>query len=292
MPTGSSGTRVDPSRTEVVPPTAPMEKGPEQEPVLLPKDGDELQVMVDEAVAAFLDQDDVEHDDDGDIPIAASGLTVLVSASDERPMIELRCRLVTGVRGLERALMELDLLNRAHPFAKFHLEDDGVLMVQLVAAAPFVPMQLRVALRTMMTGLDDLARELAARVGGRPNIAAPARMVTRQTLHLDELHEGMVALLELLREHAVSTLAVTTLFSDSRRTITDQIVAVRLGRIDCGDVEPDVVLSHLRRALHRVVGVEVARRRAGKRQPRSQQLSLLPTSEETLDEGDWDTETA
>ena len=262
----------------------------DEELVYFPTSRDELIEQAEPAFASILDAE-VEYDDDGDIPLPVGESVVYARFGRAGPTIELFSYLVVDIVQTDRVAVQLEMLNGTHPFATFTLEGKRVVMRHNLCATPFVPMQLRIVLSSMLGMVDELAGELAERVGGRRYLAQTPRPVAR-TLPMAQVHHNLVALIELLRLRSVSTLTVTTLFDDDRAELVRQIVLVSDGRVDCGDVDPEVVLDHLRRALHRVVGVEVARRRAGKPQPRSQQLSLLPASEETLDEGDWDTETA
>ena len=258
--------------------------------VQFPTSRDELIEQAEPVFASILGAE-VEYDDDGDIPLPVGESVVYARFGRQGPTIELFSYLVVDVDQTERAAAHLEMLNGTHPFATFMLEGNRVVLRYHLCASPFVPLQLRTVLGSLLGIVDVLAGELAGHVGGRRYLAEAPRPAPR-TLPLARVHHSLVALIELLRLGAVSTLTVTTLFDDDRAELLRQIVLVSDGRIDCGDVEPLVLLDHLRRGLHRVVGVEVARRRAGKPQPRSQQLSLLPASEETLDEGDWDTETA
>ena len=262
----------------------------DEELIYFPTSRDELIEQAEPVFASILDAE-VEYDDDGDVPLPVGESVVYARFGQAGPTIELFSYLVVDIVHTDRVAVQLEMLNGTHPFAAFTLEGKRVVMRHNLCATPFVPMQLRIVLRSMLSMVDELAGELAGRVGGRRYLAEAPRPVTRM-LPMARVHHGLVALLELLRLRPVSTATVTTLFDDDRPELVRQIVLVSDGRIDCGDVDREVVLDHLRRALHRVVGAEVARRRAGKRQPRTQQVSLLSVTEETLDQGDWDTETA
>ena len=287
----AEGLERDPAHPEpqgIVPPILSEED--DEELIHFPTSRDELIEQAEPVFASILEAE-VEYDDDGDVPLPVGESVVYARFGKAGPTIELFSYLVVDIVQTDRVAVQLEMLNGTHPFATFTLEGRRVVMRHNLCATPFVPMQLRIVLSSMLGMVDELAGELAGRVGGRRYLAEAPRPVAR-TLPMARVHHSLVGLIELLRLRSVSTLTVTTLFDDDRAELLRQIVLVSDGRIDCGDVDREVVLDHLRRALHRVVGVEVARRRAGKRQPRSQQLSLLPTSEETLDEGDWDTETA
>ncbi len=262
----------------------------DEELIYFPTNRDELIEQAEPVFASVLGAE-VEYDDDGDVPLPVGESVVYARFGQAGPTIELFSYLVVDIVQTDRVAVQLEMLNGTHPFATFTLEGKRVVMRHNLCATPFVPMQLRIVLRSMLSMVDELAGELAGRVGGRRYLAEAPRPVAR-TLPMARVHHGLVALLELLRLRPVSTATVTTLFDDDRPELVRQIVLVSDGRIDCGDVDREVVLDHLRRALHRVVGAEVARRRAGKRQPRTQQLSLLPVADDTLDQGDWDTETA
>jgi len=148
-------------------------------------------------------------------------------------------------------------------------------------AWPFAPAQLRVAVRQLSEGLDDLARDVAARVRGQRFLdPVPDR----------EAPSALVGLLELLYEGPAKPRLVAALFDNDRHQIIRQLVRLRTGLDDAGEHDLDLVLGQLRAALRYVADDRPApggRRTRPTRPPRTRQLSLLPEGEDTLDAGAW-----
>ncbi|MEJ7834042.1 MAG: hypothetical protein WKF79_14080 [Nocardioides sp.] len=282
-------------------PGAPEPSGPapvarddddEDRVIHFPHDGEELQGHVDTTVAAVVEQDQVEHDGDGDIPILAGSSMVFVRVSRERPAVELFAEIVNEVEDMSRLPVELDILNRGHPFAKFYVQGNAVVMMHQLCAAPYVPMQLTMMLTAMLRGVDDLARDLAERVGGQRFLElVPEEAAEPEAPALGTGDLALLGLLELLHLRPVSSAMVAMLFDHDRGALVRTIVGVRTGSVSCDDLDEEIVLDHLRRGLHHVVGVDVPGRALRSLPPKpSQQLALLPEGEAPLDAGRRDTE--
>ena len=248
----------------------------------------ELQALVDATLSKMLEVDAITHDDDGDIPVRA-GLSVLfVRVLRDRPAVQIFGDLVVGARDLDRVADEVTILNAGHPFATFFAQDDRVCVKHLLCAAPYAPSHLRLVLDSMLTAVDDLARDVALRVKGRRVLEETAD--ERAPEPLVETDPALVALMEVLHVKPMSAAAVAALFDHDRSAIVRALVGLRTERIPCSEHDLDVVLGHLRRGLSflaiRAARVDQARGR-GSRRPRSQQLALLPPSD-TLDDGEWE----
>ncbi|GEP37645.1 hypothetical protein NPS01_13080 [Nocardioides psychrotolerans] len=274
----------EPSPVETVTSAAAVEP---EEIAVMPVDDDHLRSLVDEALRVMLG-DDLTHDEDGDVTVVEGRSLVWVRVVEDSPSIDLFAHVVLGVREHSRVPVELALLNRANELFKFVLVGDYVVMKVRLVAMPFAPAQLRGMLAVMLSVVDDLARELAVRLGGRR-----FRDVLREQPVAPEPPLALTALLEALHEGPMRPSSVAVLFSHDRSAIIAAIVALRRDSLATDDHDQELVLSHLRRALRFLSDGEARVRRGAldKRSPlrRSQQLSLLDV-EETLDSGEWEQE--
>ena len=278
----ADGLEVAPQQAPPVsaPASAPASEEPEEPPAVLPEDQDELSELVDRTLDGLFDGP-LHHDGDGDVPIVVGRSVLYVRVLTDRPAVELFAELVVGVEDVGRAAQEVAILNRSHPVAKFCLRDDRVVMSYALHAWPFAPAQLRVAVGQLSEGLDDLARDVAARVRGQRFLdPVPDR----------EAPSALVGLLELLYEGPAKPRLVAALFDNDRHQIIRQLVRLRTGLDDAGEHDLDLVLGQLRAALRYVADDRPApggRRTRPTRPPRTRQLSLLPEGEDTLDAGAW-----
>ena len=254
-----------------------------------PRDRDELVEAVDAALADLL-AEVADKDDDGDVPVRCGRSVVFVRVDDDKPLVEFYAEVLHGVTEPERLPVEVDALNRRHRFARFHTRDDVVVMRSELCAWPFAPTQLAVVLSELCDTVEDVRRDLVARVGGHaflepepdPRAAGPiAPGVPRGALGGaagldDELDSPLVVLTELLHEGPVPVRCVAEAFDRDRSAIIHTIVLVRRGLLDLDGHDPDTVLRLLRLALRLVVDgrAEIA---AAPRPPRrlSEQTSLL-----------------
>lgn len=244
-----------------------------EEPVAFHRDPEELQTLVVRAVGVLLDEDTVKVDD-GDIPIRVGESVVFVRVHGDHPVVEVFAEIVIEPQDVDRLGLEFGILNRAHRFAKFFLAEDRVVMTHRLVAAPFAPAQLRLVVNTFIEDVDEIAARLAARVQGRrflERAPEPATPGPREC-------PAMGGLLELMRVGRVASSSVVELFEHDRREIVRMIVEVRTGQRDCGDLDEEDVLDHLRRALGLVAREEARATRAASRIAAggsTQQMSLL-----------------
>ncbi|WP_121253733.1 T3SS (YopN, CesT) and YbjN peptide-binding chaperone 1 [Nocardioides ferulae] len=241
-------------------------------------DTDELQERVDAALGLMFSRT-VRHDPDGDVPVVCGRSVLYVRVETDEPVVRLYAELVVEVGDLDQAHREVGVLNRRYQHAKFFVRDREVVLEHRLGAQPFAPAQLREAVSQLCDDLDDLAADLADRVAGRRYLddPPPPAVVADVAVTADDVHPGMVALLELLHEGSVPVPAVADLFEHDRLELIRHLVRVRTDQESCGDHDADVVLRHLRRALRYVVDGHVAPAHVAPR--REQQLSLLPEVE-------------
>lgn len=288
-------------RLPIVPlPPKPRRHIEPEEIATFPADRDELQLLVDAALAEMLLGSEVGHDDDGDVPIPAGQSVVFVRVRPDRAAVDLYAEIVVDVADLGRLPLEVDLLNARHPFAKFFTRDDRVAMTYQLCAVPFVPDLLRTMVGAVIGEIDELADDLARRVGGRRFLdllddEEDDVETEPEPDSYDEMHPSLVAIMEILHVRTLTAAAVASLFDHQRTDIVREIVRLRTGRTDCPDHDLELVLDHLRRGLshlaHRAASREMEAERSRPRKPRSQQLSLMPNADQTTVDGEqWGTD--
>ena len=283
----AEGLEIDP---DAVPLVASAVEEADEPVAVFPDSQDELRELVDRALAVMFEEP-LKRDGDGDVPIVAGRSVLYIRVLADRPAVELFAELVISVEDLDRAALEVAILNRRHPVAKFCLREDRVVLSYLIHTWPFAPAQLRVAVTHLCEGLDDLASDVAARVHGRrfldhPPEPAPSHAASPEP----DRHPSLVGLLELLYDGPAKPRVVAALYDNDRHAIIKQLVRLRTGVDLPGEHDLDLVLSQLRCALRFVADVGSAtsgRRARPGRPPRSRQLSLLPDGEDTLDSGTW-----
>jgi hypothetical protein len=262
-----------------------LERGPEA-PVLpepypggeteltYPDDHEHLQSLVDTALEVMF-EGPAQHDEDGDLPIRCGESMAYVRVLADEPTVEVFADIVIDVRDRDRASLEVARLNLRSTHHQFVLRGDRIVMRASLLAWPFSPAQLRVVVGRFCGEVDDIATEAAMSVSGRRFMEpAPDRPAD------DDLHPGLVTLLEILHTGRIAPATVAGLFDGDRRELVHQIYRIRAGGQSCGDHPAELVLDHLRRGLRFVADREASRelraersRRAGR--PASRQLSLL-----------------
>lgn len=275
----AGGLEVDPEAPALVADAAPAPDFDEDELEGIPTSPDHLQAMVDAALAPLFP--DLKHDDDGDIPITSGSSLVFVRVVAGRPCVELYAEIVIGPQQLERLDQELVMLNAAHPLWKFARRDELVVMTHELMALPFAAFGLRTLVTRFVDEVDQLAGDLASRVGGR-------RFFEAEPVE-DELDLLLAGLLELLHLDRVRPSTVAGLFDHDRLEIIRQIVRIRSGQQSCDDLDEDVVLTALRKALRLVSDGEPAPKPLPpKPRRRSVQEPLLEGVEGLDPEGSFD----
>jgi type III secretion system-like peptide-binding chaperone len=283
----AAGLEIDPHAPRPEPSEAAPDK-PDLPAVVFPKHPDELQELVDATVADLIEEAEVRHDQDGDIPVVVGHSVLFVRVLKDRAAVQIFADLVVDVRDHERVPVELGMLNSNHPFATFFAQDTRISVKHLICAAPFAPRHLKLTLNAMLDTLDDVARETAIRLQGRRFLDEDPDEATAP--EAEEEHAALAGLMEVLHARSMSPSAVASLFDHDKFAVLDALAGLRSGRIDCPDHDLELVLDPLRRALSLIVARETRTEQADarrSRRSRSQQLSLLPPSD-TLDDGEWE----
>ena len=260
---------------EFQPPAVVSNPGEGEAELTWPDDRTHLQSLVDAAVAVTFEDEEVHHDEDGDIPIKCGQSVVFVRVLTDEPTVQVFAEIVVDVKDEERAVSEAARLNLRSHHHQFVVRDDRLVMRESLLALPFSPAQLRVVVGRFCDEVDDLAAEAAVAVGGRRFLEpAPAREAPAD----DDVHPGLATLLEILHTGRVGPATVAGLFDGDRRELVHQIHGIRAGHRSCGDHAEEVVLDHLRRGLRFLADQAASREERGRRTRRSasSQLSLLP----------------
>lgn len=256
-----------------------------------PSDRAELEAAVLTALGV-LRGEPVEPDADGDVPVPVGRSLAFVRVMSGRPGIELFAYLVTDLEDADPQVLarELNILNRQHETFSFYAVDDLVLMRQVLIAVPFVPLHLKIALESFCGGLDNVARDLVERVGGRRFLeglgevdetdeeAEPTEQVDSRVAVGDGVtHDAAVAaLIEMLRDGRLPTRSVIELFDGDRGRLTQALSGVRSGVIGCEPTQPERVLESLRRAARAVTRADAERSRVDRhRADGERRLSIL-----------------
>lgn len=280
----AGGLEVDP---RAAPMSAPVAEADGEEPVAtFAADRERLQSLVDAAMEVVYT--DLKHDDDGDIPIRSGKSLVFVRVLEDRPSVEIFAELVIDVPDAQLVRLELEVLNAIHSLWKFVLDGTLVTMRYELPAVPFAPFQLRAVVDRFVTEVDDIARAVSLRVGGRRFFEAAPEVVDTFVAS-DDTHPAMVGLLELLHLGKLRPATVAGLFDHDRLEIIRQIVRIRRGIQSCEEHDEELVLTALRRALRLVSdGDSEVRPVPQPPRPRSVQESLLSgddLGEDSLDLG-------
>ncbi len=254
-------------------------------PTSWPASRGELHGVVMETLGAIRGEQP-SQDADGDVPIVVGRSVVFVRVLGNRPGVELFAEVVLSVERADPLALarELNILNRSHPFYSFHVLDGVVMMRQLVAATPFVPYQLKVALETFCSEVDDIARDLVERIGGHRFIGASdgaaAQDVGETGLRaVKPIDSAIPALVEMLRDGRLPTRSVIELFQADRARLVEALSEVRAGGVACEPVGHERVLETLRRAARAVTRADAQRSRSEGQPPEGARLSVLDGDE-------------
>ncbi len=258
---------------------------------VLVEDRDHLQRMVDATLAEMLQQP-LAHDEDGDVPVPVGESVVWVQVLADRPVVALFAILVDDIVDVEAAEREVAGLQTRLPFLQVRVAGERILVRHEICAVPFAPRQLAGVLARLCSEIDDIAGEVAERVGGRrflegmadddeedPRLLAPAPT---------DLDEHLATVVELLLDGQVDPAQVAAAYDDQRALLVRSLVGLRTGTVVVPEVDLDLLLHTVRSGLRHLVD-RAARRDEGPnrpRGPRRQQLSLLPEDEPGLDLSD------
>lgn len=138
---------------------------PEDEP-RIPEGVDELKewllVLVSDQMGV-----ETELDADGDIPFFTDKTVFYVTVSTRAPRILIHSTLLMDVVDEERALVEVNLLNRAEFGVTFVLHDSQVSVRRELPMGAFLPGDFRAEVHRLTTDADRWITELQDRCGGR-----------------------------------------------------------------------------------------------------------------------------
>ncbi|WP_148571984.1 T3SS (YopN, CesT) and YbjN peptide-binding chaperone 1 [Nocardioides caldifontis] len=262
--------------------TEPGEEGEGPE-VAYPGGRDHLQSLVDAALVPFLGHSP-EHDEDGDIPVVLDSTVVFVRVLDEVPVVRMFALVVRDVEHPERAAFEVGVLNRDTRLVKFVWTGQSVMASVELPAWPFVGDQLRSALAMTIGVLDQVAPDLAVRLGGRTVIEASPEVGAAPAEDPEpERSSPYVAVLRVLHEldtespGEVDPVLAAGLCEDDRDLIlevlsraTDREASWRVGlenALDEGDDdEAELCAEELERAVRLIALLRAALRRTVERQ--------------------------
>ena len=110
---------------------------------------------------------DVKRDDDGDFPVFTGVVPVWIRVLQDRPVLRFFSHVVCDVGNPTQARLEVEILNRQVPLLKFQLAGDTVLASYELPADPFVARQAMGVLEQVAETLNEIAADLADRVGGQ-----------------------------------------------------------------------------------------------------------------------------
>lgn len=255
---------------------------------VLVEDRDHLQRMVDATLAEMLDQP-IAHDEDGDVPVPVGESVVWVQVLPDRPSVALFAILVDDVADVDAAAREVSGLQARLPYLQVRATADSIVVRHEICAVPFAPRQLAGVLARLCSEIDDIAGEVAERVGGRRFLAGLGDG-DEDDADVDEplpggLDEHLATVVELLLDGQVEPAQVAAAYDGQRTLLVRSLVGLRTGTVTVPGVDIDLLLHTVRSGLRHLVD-QAARRDEGPTRPRgtrSQQLSLLPEDEPGLD---------
>jgi hypothetical protein len=204
-------------------------------------------------VVADLLGEEPERDLDGDLMVPAEHSLVFVRTVPYVPAVELYVELVGHVLDRERAVHEVNLLNRDTTDMHYHLLDDRVIGRQRLPAAPFAADVLANAVRYALGTVDAIAEDLVSRVGGHTWFPAEVAPMPQQPSVSAATAMGTLEELEADAPGSVDPELAAHLFGLEQRVLLDEIG--RQERLD----RPDMV-TLLRAALRFAVEVRAGRR--------------------------------
>jgi hypothetical protein len=150
---------------DVVPPM-PRRGEPDPDEPMSPQSPDDVRQAVELAVSGLFDELPT-WDEDGDLPLETTRGVVWVTVGSQMPRVLLHAPLVSDVVDEERALVEVNLLNRREFGLTFSIQDGHVRVTRELDVRVVVPAQLRMEMERLVTQVDVWATDLVDRVGGR-----------------------------------------------------------------------------------------------------------------------------
>ena len=160
---------VDPAFLHVAPRPVPAdvtEEGRDDLVLGFPTTTGELAALVTQVLQGAYG-DGIVRDGDGDFPIWTGTVPVWITAMGQRRALRFFSHVVIEVGNPAQARIEAEILNRRTPLLKFHLAGDVLIASYELPASPFIGPTVMGTLDEIADILDDLAQDLADRVGGR-----------------------------------------------------------------------------------------------------------------------------
>ncbi len=121
----------------------------------MPEGVEHLQEMVDEVLLELSEGEELERDEDGDVPVRVGLSTVFVRVLDDVPVVRLFGWLAVDLPDHAAALREVALLAARMPFLQLRAVEGEIEFGHDLHALPFAPMQLRVVLSRIMQEIDE-----------------------------------------------------------------------------------------------------------------------------------------
>lgn len=220
-----------------------------EEAARFPESSEELMAALQELVGDLLGRE-AELDEDGDLPIPTERTVFYVTVSTRRPRILVHGMLVTDVVDQQRAMVEVNLLNKAEFGLTFVLADGAVTVRRELPMTAFVPGEVRTELARLTGEADRWIAELLARVGGRA-------VIGDDDVHQPQDRQSAPRAAEPVDERFTQALRVLRELEAEERGSVDPATMVRVFHGD-----RDLLLSAGRWALSRSVRWGERRRKA------------------------------
>jgi hypothetical protein len=135
--------------------------------LLDPQSPEELFAALQTTVGLLLDVDDVQVDDDGDIPIMVGSTVMFLRVATDAPTIKIFAQILTEVRWSTALLEAVNEINRNYPFVRAWWDTDRVMLCADVMASPYVEQHVIAALQGFGQIADEIDDDLQRRFGGR-----------------------------------------------------------------------------------------------------------------------------
>lgn len=144
----------------------PRRGEPDPDEPMSPQSPDDVRQAVEVAVGGLYDELPA-WDQDGDLPLDTKRGVVWVTVGSQTPRVLLHAPLVSDVVDEERALVEVNLLNRREFGLTFSVQDGHIRVTRELDVRVVVPAQLGMEMERLTTQVDVWASDLVDRVGGR-----------------------------------------------------------------------------------------------------------------------------
>ena len=236
----------------------PVPSGDEQpvvrevdEATRFPQSSEELLAAMQEVVGDLLGRE-AELDEDGDLPIPAGSTIFYATVSTRRPRILIHGMLVTDVVDEQRAMVEVNLLNKAEFGLTFVLADGAVTVRRELPMTAFVPSDVRQEIARIVGESERWTTDLLTRVGGRA-------VLGDEQVHQPRDRQSAPRSVEPVDERLAQALRVLRELEGEERGSVDPATMVRVFHGD-----RDLLLSAGRWAVSRSARWSDRRRKAEK----------------------------